>query len=535
MVFAGTMPTAALVATATLMLAVTPGSAQEAGAGPKAVTEDTMEISVTIDRGTDLGQCFGSLYEAKTADNSFAIGAGFPNAYNTRYRADRHAVQLFVRPTDGKRKFDAEPLPRPNRLCGAYLYGREDVVYSTYDGNKTWDSGARSWPPADSVGGTDETMRVGNSVLTFGNSTVLLNGKTILPPPDRGSYQLFFYANGHLCFYHVDRGKGGYRPYENDGNGSSKLYACPWTPDDGQVDPTKAIVLTLPVVGETTFAWGQFGNQIVTGSNIGGFYVFEDGRWTMLRKPVLGVSFQLYSTMMFRDRLIMGQYPTGRLFEYDGKALVDLPGWPPCLDGVSRSSREAQTTVIYGGDLFVGVWPWGELWRYNPDSKAWAFASRMFKHPDLSDQITHPYDVETAEAKGKVSNQWGQRVTSLITSGPHLFVSTSAKWPCPWDAKAFPFLSPDLWESYGTVHRASMSGHLGAPTKWTDGPTELTFTLSGSDITIKQDGTLLAHTALSVPLADRLKAAGGLKDIRWGTGIYGRFGGRRIQGSVRRR
>ena len=69
MIFAGTMPTVALVATATLMLAVMPGSAKEAGAGPKAVTEDTMEISVTIDRGTDLGQCFGSLYEARTSDN----------------------------------------------------------------------------------------------------------------------------------------------------------------------------------------------------------------------------------------------------------------------------------------------------------------------------------------------------------------------------------------------------------------------------------------------------------------------------------
>ena len=76
------------------------------------------------------------------------------------------------------------------------------------------------------------------------------------------------------------------------------------------------MTLGLPVVGETTFAWGQLGRQIVTGSNIGGFYVFENGTWRTVRQPTLGRSFQLYSSVSFRDRLLMGQYPTGRVFEY---------------------------------------------------------------------------------------------------------------------------------------------------------------------------------------------------------------------------
>ena len=497
---------------------------------PQATAEKTMTITVSIDRGPDLGQNFGSLFEAASSDGSLVIGAGFQNAYNTRYRADRHTVQFFVRPTDGRRTFDTEKLPRPNSLCGTYLYGREDVVYSTYGGYKAWDQDTRTWGQVDSTGGTNETMRVGNDVLTFGSSTVTFNGTTILSPPAKGSYQLFFYANGHLCFYHVDRSKGVYRPYENDENGFSKLHACPWIPGDGQVDLSKAIVLTLPVVGETTFAWGQLGKQVVTGSNIGGFYVFEDGAWTMLRKPTIGVSYQLYSTMAFHDRLLMGQYPTGRVFEYDGEKITDLTGWPPRLDGVSDSAREAQTTAIYGGDVFVGVWPWGELWRYNPDSKAWTFMNRMFEHPPLSDKIIHPYDVENTG--GKVSNQWGQRVTSLITSGPDLFVSTSAKWPCPWDAKTFPFLAPDAWKSYGTVHRMTMPGHLGAVSNWTEGPTQLEFAISGSQVTITQDGERLAETTLPAPLAQPLNAVPALDEINWGTGIYGRFNGRAIKGSV---
>lgn len=489
-----------------------------------------INISVTIDRGRDEGQNFGSLFESLSDDGKLALGAGFQSLYNTQFRADRHAIQFYVRPTEGKRTFMLEKLPRPNNLCGTYLYSRDDVVHSVYGTVRTWNQKSQEWRDLPDIGGTDETMRVGNAVLEFGNSTVKYRGKTILNPPTAGSYQRFFYAHGHLCFYHVNRGDAGYRLYHRDTEGFSKLHACPWTPVQATVDLSKAIVHTLPVVGETTFAWGQFGKQIVTGSNIGGFYVFEEGAWRMLLKPNLAVSYQLYSTMAFHDRLLMGQYPTGRLFEYDGKKITDLPGWPPKLDGVSGSAREAQTAVIYGGDLFVGVWPWGELWRYNPDSKAWAFERRMFDHPSLSDKIVHPYDIESRDSD--VRNLWGQRVTSLVTSGPDLFISTSAKWPAEWDANKFPFLAPEKWKSYGSVYRLTMPGHLGAATKWTDGPTKVEFTIRGSRISIAQDGEPLAAFTLTGPLAERLATMTRLKNLRWGDGIYGRFSGKAIDGVV---
>ncbi len=489
------------------------------------------KITVTIDRGRDLGQTFGSLFEATSDDGSLVLGAGFQNGYNTRYRADRHAVQFFIRPANGKRELATEELPRPNdKLTGAYLFGRDGTVYSTYGGLKSWDSKSKAWREAASAGGTHESMRVGDGELVFGDSRATFNGQTILEPPAKGSYQLFFYAHGHLCFYHVHRKGKPYRPYENDEDGFSRLYACPWTTDQDQVDVSSAKTLRLPVVGETTFAWGQLGSQIVTGSNIGGFYVFEDGAWRMLLEPRLGVSYQLYSTLAFRDRLLMGQYPTGRVFEYDGKEIKDQEGWPPVLAGVSASAREAQTTVIYGGDLMVGVWPWGEVWRYNPDSCQWFFARRMFDHPDLSDKIVHPYDVENHD--GSPRNRWGQRVTSLITSGADLFISTSAKSPYEWNPKPFPFLAPDKWKSYGKVYRTTMPGHLAAPTKWTDGPTTIEFIIQGSKIAIDQDGKRTAATNVTGAIAEQLGKLKRLKDVEWGDGIYGSFGGASIKGTI---
>ena len=493
--------------------------------------EGLTKIAVTIDRGQDLGQSFGSLIEATSDDGQLVVGAGFQNAYNTRYRADRHAIQFFIRPKDGKRKFTVKELPRPNNtFTGAYLFGRDGEVYSTEGGLKSWRSKLQKWQKIAGSGGKHETMRIGNGLLAFGASNVRFNGKTILEPPQKGSFQLFFYANGHLCFYHVHRNGKPYRHYMDEKDGFSRLYACPWTPKQPKVDLSKAITLRLPVVGETTFAWGQLGDQIVTGSNIGGFYVFEDNLWRMILEPSLKYSYQLYSSLAFHDRLLMGQYPTGRVFAYDGKKITDLKGWPPVPAGVSKSAREAQTTAIYGGDLMVGVWPWGELWRHNPDSSQWSFMKRMFDHPAPSDKIVHPYDVENHDHNPR--NLWGQRVTSLVANGPNLFIATSAKSPFKWDEKQFPFLAPDKWKSYGKVYRMTMPGHVSTPTKWTEGPTTFEFVLKGSGVTVIQDGKSLDTTKLTGSLAQQLGKIKSFKNIKWGKGIYGPFGGTSIKGKI---
>jgi hypothetical protein len=489
------------------------------------------KFRIVLDRGADVGQCFGSLFEVTSADGSTVIGAGFPNVYNTQNRADRHQLQFFVRPTSGERTFQVQSLGRPNTLCGTYLYGRDDVVYSSTGGLRAWDAASGAWTEKPSVGGTQESMRVGDGLLEFGESTVRYNGRTILEPPGRGTYQLFYYANGWLCFYHVDRGDKGYRPFENMNDGFSRLCAYRWAPGDPAINPQEnAVTRTLPIVGETTFAWGVLGEKIVTGSNIGGFYVLDEGAWRMQLEPNVKVSYQLYSTTAFHDRLLMGQYPTGRLFEYDGQTITDRAGWPPVPAGVSSSAREAQTTAIYGGDLLVGVWPWGELWRYSPDAKKWSLMQRMFSHPELTSETIHPYDREN---KGHpVSNQWGQRVTSLVTNGPDLFVSTCAKSACEWNPDQNPFLAPDKWKSYGTVYRLTMPGHLAASIAWTTGPTLLELTLRGATMTITQDGRKLAETTITGALASQLPQSGRMQPVRWRSGIYGQFGGKTLEGSM---
>ncbi len=491
----------------------------------QALSADREVIRITIDRGEDVGQAFGSLFEAKSADGSLTIGAGFQNAYNTRYRADRHELQFFVRPTNGERDYRVDELPRPNdTLAGAYLFSQDGIVFSTYGGVKKWDVATESWLDATaSGGGTNETMRVGNGVMKFADSHVLFDGETILPSPDVGSYVLFFYANGHLCFYHVSRGDGGYRPWTDDADGFSKLYACPWKPGDGEVDLSLATVITLPIVGETTFAWGVLGDRLVTGSNVGGVYVFADDEWSTLVEPSLGTSYQLYSSVVVRDRLLMGHYPTGRVFEFDGTTIGDLAASPPVPDGVSTGAREAQTTIVYGGEVFTGVWPWGELWRFHPQSRRWHFLQRMFDHPQPSAKITHPYDVENAD--NQPGNQWGQRVTSLVTHGSDLFVATSAKSPVDWTPEMAPWLAPEKWKSYGKIYRVTAHGHLSVIAKWTDGPTTFEFSFDNDRMVIAQDGEKTGEAEIPKQWKTSLES---LKVVT-GDGLYGPFRGRSLE------
>ena len=492
--------------------------------------EPVTRVRVQVDRGADLGQSFGTLFEAATADRSLVIGAGFANQYNTRLRGDRHAVQLFIRPAKPLRELTVEELPRPNTLCGTYLVARDEQLYSTFGGLTRWNPHEHAWTSEPEIGGTQEAQRVGDGLLEFGESTVRYNGTSLLEPPAVGKFERFFYALGRLCFYHIHRNDLPYRPFQSEEDGFSRLYACPWQPGEPAVDLSRAETLRLPVVGETTFAWGQLGDRIVTGSNIGGFYEWRGGAWRLTREPTLGVSFQLYSSLAWGDRMLLGQYPTGRLFELAGTELRDLPGWPPVPPEVSASVREAQTTVLYGGELFVGVWPWGELWRYHPDRREWNLARRMFTHPPLSNQVLHPYD---AENQGNaVKNQWGQRVASLVTVGDSLFVSTSAKDPCEWRPEAEPFLAPDKWQSYGAVHQVRMPGHLQAATRWTDGPTTLEFELRGAEVRLLQDGRELARSTLEGELADLLRQRGPLTQVTWKQGLYGAFGGRSLSGTI---
>lgn len=493
---------------------------------PCQAAEPIVTLTVEVDLGQDLGQNFGSLFEVRDADGRVIAGAGFMEVYNTRFRSDRHTLQFFVRPEDEADRFSIERLPHPDLDCGIYLLDIDQKLqaWSSVRGNsvRLWDQSAERWndapiPKTGRVRSGDGMMRLGSGILTFTGNQVAYNDRIILNPPRRGSYYCFYYAHGRLFFYHTHRA-------ERDG--FTRIYSCPWNPkSNGVVNLKQATAMQGKYVGETPFAWGQFQGSVLTVSNQGGVYAFDGMKWRTLLEANNQVSYQVYSMLNYHDRLLLAQYPTGQIFEYRGKDIKLLKGWPPRLPGVSPSAREAQTTAIYRGDLFVGVWPWAEVWRYNRDEEHWHSLGRMFTHPEITDKQVHPYEAE-AEKHNLVTNHWGQRVTGMVPLADSLMLSTSSKGTYQWFDK-YKFLTESQRREYGAVIRLTMRGNLAAQIKWKDKPTKLQFVIENDRLTIQQDGNELANSSFESKGSHLLR---GYK-VNWGNGVFGKLNGKIVSRS----
>ena len=485
-------------------------------------------FSVEVDFGQDRGQNFGSLFEVRDSKDRVIAGAGFMGVYNTRFRSDRHTLQFFLRPEKDVDRFATERLPHPDLDCGIYLLDLDQKLYawSSVRNNsvRLWHADTRKWndasiPKTGQVRSGDGIMRLGTGTLTFTGNQVAFNDRIILNPPKLGTYYNFYYAVGRLFFYHA---------YRAEADGFTRIYACPWTTDArGPIDLNQATVMPAKYVGATPFAWGQFRGSVMTVSNYGGVYVFDGSAWTTLLEGRKGTSYQVYSMLNYHDRLLLAQYPTGQLFEYRGKTLKQLEGWPPRLAGVSSQAREAQTMAIYRGDLFVGVWPWAEVWRYSRDEDRWHSLGRMFTHPKITDKTTHPYEAE-AEKYGLVTNHWGQRVTSMVPQGNFLILSTSSKGTYQWFDR-YEFLTDQQRREYGAVIRLAMPGNLASQIKWKNRPLKFDFVVEKSRLIIRQDGEDLAHSELPFDTLDGFQQI----TVKWGQGVFGKLNGRVLSKSHR--
>jgi uncharacterized lipoprotein YddW (UPF0748 family) len=473
-----------------------------------------LNLSVEVDLGADRGQNFGSLFEVYDQAGKVVAGAGFLGAYNTQPRSDRGRLHFFIKQANPK--FEVHTLPRVNQQTGIYLSQFDDKLLArTRNGRDAnfyaWDAKTKQWQVDKNT--TAYEVSVAGKPLHVATQQVIYAGKSILDLKDRGEFiSESYYAAGHLILHLYSQ------PQQTETN---RLIAVPWSAysTDRSIDLVRAKVLPLRSEREFVYAFGQLGDKVLAATNTGGVYVFGGGQWAALVEPDLGVSYQVYAMINYYDRLLLGQYPTGELFEYDGQELKHLVDWPPVMPGVRKRAREAQTLAIYGGDLYVGVWPWGEVWRYDHNLADWWFAQRMFSEPSPSADITHPYDNET-KAVNRVANVWGQRVTGLVPFGDSLFVSTSSKTGFEYDPK-YEFLGDGKWKEYGKIHQLRLPGQLSAAVDWKEGPTTFEFTVADNTMSIRQDGRVLG----SVRINGETSLAAKPSRIAWGRGVYGNLQG----------
>jgi len=132
---------------------------------------------------------------------------------------------------------------------------------------------------------------------------------------------------------------------------------------------------------------------------------------------------QFYSSVLFEGKTLVGEWPTGRLYEFKGGKLFPSALSPNILsqDKPISNNYEAQSIAMYCGDLFVGYWPRGEIYRFDHVRREWSLFVRLFDHPEDEDVI--PYSIR--ENDGLVPAFFGQRVTALVPFGESLYAVTS--------------------------------------------------------------------------------------------------------------
>jgi hypothetical protein len=343
---------------------------------------------------------------------------------------------------------------------------------------------------------------------------VTYDGQVILSPPAEGFYHHYYYALGNLvCFHKIDT--------------NIHLVAFAWKP--GQViDVNDAVKIKTGTGREFPFAIGHFNDEILVSTNQGWSYCYNGKQWRIAQSWDKSGSYQLYSTIHWQDKLLLAHYPSGYLWDYDGAGGKKIANWPPGLEGVSHQSREAQTTMIYGGDLYVGVWPWAEVWRYDADEDQWHFITRLISHPESSDQFIHPYDAEVDEHNATHEmqyqcNAWGQRCSGMSAVGESLMISKSAKWTWPADMQP-EFMTNEQRLEHAQITKLTVPGNLTVPLKWTGKAIHLSLFITSDSMTIEQDGQLIAELPITADMADRVRDA----EVKLGQGIFGPFAGESV-------
>ena len=205
-----------------------------------------------------------------------------------------------------------------------------------------------------------------------------------------------------------------------------------------------------------------------------------------------------------------------------------IPVQEPTLD----VEREVQSLAIYGGEIYAGVWPWGEVWRYDVETQKWILAFRPF-----STLLTHeqtPFKKITDQrrkdgAPYTASDNWGQRITALIPLGSKLYIATSNKMGSLANGKpSFDFITPEIEAQYGRVWSYDKKNQVTCSVKLYN-KSYFDFQISDGQIVIYQNGEKLCSAKIDKKIEEKLVER--LKNGRLiiGNGIYGKFQGDFIQ------
>lgn len=222
--------------------------------------------------------------------------------------------------------------------------------------------------------------------------------------------------------------------------------------------------------GTFPYVYASKGDAVISITNYGDALLFNGSAWCRMsmkddvyscpatEAPPLSepLKIQFYSSIVYQGKVLVGEWPSGRLYEFDGAELKPSDMTPPKIAELSeqRLGYEAQTMAEYCGDLFVGYWPKGEVWQYDHLAREWRYFKRFFSAVDGEPFI--PY--ANREEDNLDSAFFGQRVTAMVPFEDSLYVTTSnlRSWKSSDAAPAT--IDPAKVAEYGAIYKVTRHG-----------------------------------------------------------------------------
>ena len=237
--------------------------------------------------------------------------------------------------------------------------------------------------------------------------------------------------------------------------------------------------------------------------------------------------------------MLIGQYPHGRLYTYNGKSIAEFFPSIPYSTG-RHAYFELQSLYVYRGDLYAGVYPWGAVWRFDPYSRKWS-ETRLFQNPKMDGDEISPYE-HLAESRFKElredknysmkypkkwfwNNTWGQRISYLLPFERGIAAVTGNMSGREYYPNMDTFLDKSDRDQYGRIYQLSMSDSICGQINWRDEEMVFECRIDANCIEISQDKKVLASQAIDPLCVDDLKGLTGIV----GQGIYGAFNGRMVE------
>lgn len=136
----------------------------------------------------------------------------------------------------------------------------------------------------------------------------------------------------------------------------------------------KWLTCPLPREGERVVALGVYNGAIYAGSyDVNAVFRFDGERWESLGK--LETSGQTYSFEVHDGELYVGTWPSGQVFRYDdGKTWVSA--------GRLGDEKEVMGMAVHNGKLYGGTLPLAEVHRYDGGVK-WTNTGQLDRTPDV--------------------------------------------------------------------------------------------------------------------------------------------------------